>query len=97
MLGAFLMEPFRLNRMNKSSSLRFDSQFRNHSYLGRGLYSKQLRKVYNTVLKKKRLVLRQEELQHHHEEMMVNFLISWIFPLMTSRRVKFLLEKNSNT
>jgi hypothetical protein len=76
MLGAFLMEPFRLNRMKKSSSWRFDSQFRNHSYLGRGLYSKQLRKVYITVLKKKRLNLRQEELQHHQEEMMVNFLIS---------------------
>jgi hypothetical protein len=61
------MEPFRLNPMNKSRSWRFDSPFRNHSDLGRGLYSEQLSKVYNTGFKKQRLVLRQEKLQHHRE------------------------------
>ena len=71
MLVAFLMEPFRLNGMNRSNSWSFDSSFRNHSYLSRGLYSKQLRKVYNTVPKKQLLVLRQEELQHHHRQVMV--------------------------
>jgi hypothetical protein len=60
-------DPTGLNPMNKSRSWRFDSPFRNHSYLGRGLYSKQLSKVYNTILKKQRLVLRKEKLQHHHE------------------------------
>jgi hypothetical protein len=83
LLGAFLMEPFRLNGMNRSSSWSFDSPFRNHSYLSRGLYSKQLRKVYNMVPKNSYWSYAKRHCNTIMMKSWLKFLISWIFRLMT--------------
>lgn len=72
MLSAFLLEPFRLKGINKSASWKFDSPFRDHSYLSRGCYSGQLRNLYSLIPKQQILVLHQEDLKNQHKEMMLH-------------------------
>jgi len=72
MLSAFLLEPFRLKGIKKSASWKFDSPFRNHSYLSRGCYSGQLRNLYNMIPKQQVLVLHQEDLKNQHKEVMLH-------------------------
>lgn len=71
MLSAFLLEPLRLIGINKTSSWKFDSPFRNHSYLSRGCYTKQLRNLYSIIPKKQVLILQQQALKNQHKETML--------------------------
>lgn len=66
MLSAFLLESFRLRNINPINLRNADSSLRNHSYLSRGLYSKQIRSVYSVIPKKQVLVLHQKSLQNQH-------------------------------
>ena len=70
MLSAFLKETSELRGINKNRPWKFDSPFRNHSYLSRGCYSKQLRHVYSTIPKKQVLVLHQQTLKIQHKATM---------------------------
>lgn len=66
MLMAFLLEPFRLIPYIKSQSWLFDSPARHFSYLSRGLYQRQLRRLYKLVPHDNILVCHQESLQDEH-------------------------------
>lgn len=70
MLSAFLSESFRLKGIKTSGLWEFDSPYRNHSYLSRGLYSQQLRNVYGVIPKEQVLVLHQHELKNQHKQTM---------------------------
>ena len=61
---ALLAEPFRLNRCKDPRP--FDSALRCHSYRRRGLYSHQLRNVYQYFDRDRVLVLRSNELRNCH-------------------------------
>jgi hypothetical protein len=70
MLSAFLLEPFRIKGINKTNYWKFDSPFRNHTYLSRGLYSQQLRNLYSVIPERQVLVLHQQELKNQHNRVM---------------------------
>lgn len=70
MLSAFLLEPFRLYRLRNNMAWDFDSPQRNHSYLNRGLYSKQLKTLYKLIPNNQILVLHQEDLKHKHKQIL---------------------------
>jgi hypothetical protein len=66
MLSAFLLEPFRLVGIKKSGPWGFDDPYRHHSYLRRGCYAAQLKRVLAIIPKQQLLVLHQENLQQNH-------------------------------
>ncbi len=68
MLIAFLLEAWRLKQVNLTQPWSFDSPLRNHSYLHRGLYSQQLKRLYRIVPRKQTLVLMQSDLKQQHSQ-----------------------------
>lgn len=68
MLFAFLFEKYRLNKHQGNWS--FDSPLRTMSYLSRGLYSKQLDRIFQTIPKSQVLVLYNIDLLQNHEKTM---------------------------
>ncbi|ALS99247.1 sulfotransferase family protein [Lacimicrobium alkaliphilum] len=68
MLLAFLLEPLRLWRAQKKQSWEFGSPLRTQSYLSRGCYTQQLRRLYQLVPASRVLVLEQSELKQTHRQ-----------------------------
>ena len=68
MLLAFLLEPWRLRHSQAQTSWPFNSNYRNHSYLSRGLYAQQLQTLFELVPKKQILVISQSDLKHNHQQ-----------------------------
>lgn len=71
MLLAFLLEPLRLWRVCNQQSWEFGSPLRTQSYLSRGRYTQQLKRLYQLVPASKILVLEQRELKTAHKQTML--------------------------
>ena len=71
-LSAFGLESWRLRHIDQEASWPFDSPYRNHSYLSRGLYSKQLEAMYKLIPSTQILVLHQEQLMQNHDETLLS-------------------------
>lgn len=70
MLIAFLSEGRRLSKVKQQTSLPFDSPMRQHSYLARGLYRRQLQSLYSIVPQEQVLVLEHKQLKNQHGKTM---------------------------
>ncbi|MBO1254133.1 sulfotransferase domain-containing protein [Alteromonas sp. 5E99-2] len=68
MLMAFLLEPFRLFPHLKVQSWPFDSPARHFSYLSRGFYQRQLKRLYQSVPHDNVFVCHQASLQNEHSQ-----------------------------
>lgn len=67
MLISFLIEPWRLRKEQQWSSWSGDSAWRNHSYLARGEYKRQLTELENLISPDQLLVLSQNDLLQKHD------------------------------
>lgn len=65
---AFLLEPWRMRGRDKKLPLcSFEHSYRDHSYLSRGLYKRQLDMLYKQVDSKQVLIVEQTALASDHE------------------------------
>ncbi|MBC3764928.1 sulfotransferase family protein [Neptunicella marina] len=67
MLSAFVSETQRLKKAKHGKSWNFDSSYRTQSYLQRGLYTTQLKTLFDIVPAAQILVLRQNDLRNKHQ------------------------------
>ncbi|MBD1389788.1 sulfotransferase [Neiella sp. HB171785] len=67
-LSAFICERYKLPTLSHKDVWSYDSAWREHSYLSRGLYSRQLRELFNIVPRQQVLIIFQHDLKIKHEE-----------------------------